>query len=82
MLHQAKYVQGTQGPSMREQRRYAVMKRSTRRSNRSFNKQRNYFGKNKVNNTSLACFKFDSAVHPSEVDKMSTKDFWKLSGKK
>ena len=26
--------------------------------------------------------KVDSAVHPSEVDKMSTKDFWKLSGKK
>ena len=26
--------------------------------------------------------KFDSAVHPSEVDKMSTRDFWELSGKK
>ena len=24
----------------------------------------------------------DSAVHPSEVDKMSTTDFWELSGKK
>ena len=24
--------------------------------------------------------KVDSAVHPCEVDKMSTKDFWKLSG--
>ena len=24
----------------------------------------------------------DTAVHPSEVNKMSTRDFWKLSGKK
>ena len=26
--------------------------------------------------------KVDAAVHPSEIDKMSTKDFWELSGKK
>ena len=26
--------------------------------------------------------KIDSAFHPSEVDKMSTRDFWKLSSKK
>ena len=26
--------------------------------------------------------KVDSAFHPSEVDKMSTKSFWELSGKK
>ena len=26
--------------------------------------------------------KVDSAIHPSEVDKMSTRDFWELSGKK
>ena len=26
--------------------------------------------------------KDDSAFHPSEVDKMSTKNFWELSGKK
>ena len=26
--------------------------------------------------------KADSAVHPSEIDKMSTRDFWELSGKK
>ena len=26
--------------------------------------------------------KVDSAFHPSEVDKMSTRSFWKLSGKK
>ena len=26
--------------------------------------------------------KIDSAVHPFEIDKMSTRDFWELSGKK
>ena len=26
--------------------------------------------------------KVDSAFHPSEVDKMSTRNFWELSGKK
>ena len=26
--------------------------------------------------------KVDSAFHPSKVDKMSTSDFWELSGKK
>ena len=26
--------------------------------------------------------KFDSAFHPSEVDQMSTRNFWELSGKK
>ena len=26
--------------------------------------------------------KVESAVHPSEVDKMSTRNFWKLNGKK
>ena len=26
--------------------------------------------------------KVDSAFHPSEVDKMSTMNFWELSGKK
>ena len=26
--------------------------------------------------------KVDSAFHPSEVDKMSTSNFWELSGKK
>ena len=26
--------------------------------------------------------KVDSAVHPSEVDKMSTRDFWELGGKR
>ena len=26
--------------------------------------------------------KVDSAFHPSKVDKMSTKNFWELSGKK
>ena len=26
--------------------------------------------------------KVESAVHPSEVDEMSTMDFWELSGKK
>ena len=26
--------------------------------------------------------KVDSAFHPSEVNKMSTRDFWQLSGKK
>ena len=26
--------------------------------------------------------KIDSAFHPSEVDKMSTRNFWGLSGKK
>ena len=30
----------------------------------------------------LGGFKVDSVFHPSEVDKMSTRDFWKLSGKK
>ena len=27
-------------------------------------------------------FKVDSAFHPSEVDKVSTRNFWELSGKK
>ena len=27
-------------------------------------------------------FKVDWAFHPNEVDKMSTKNFWELSGKK
>ena len=27
-------------------------------------------------------FKVDSAFHPSEVDKMSTRDFWEVKGKK
>ena len=27
-------------------------------------------------------FKIDSAFHPSEVDKISTRNFWELSGKK
>ena len=31
---------------------------------------------------SLSSFKVDSAFHPSEVDKMSTRNFWELSGKK
>ena len=26
--------------------------------------------------------KIDSAFHPSEVDKMSTRNFWELNGKK
>ena len=26
--------------------------------------------------------KVDSAFHPSEVDKMSTRNFWELNGKK
>ena len=26
--------------------------------------------------------KVDSAFHPSEIDKMSTRNFWELSGKK
>ena len=26
--------------------------------------------------------KFNSAFHPSEVDQMSTRNFWELSGKK
>ena len=30
----------------------------------------------------LAGFKVDSAFHPSEVDQMSTTNFWELSGKK
>ena len=30
----------------------------------------------------LGVSKVDSAVHPSKVDKMSTRDFWELSGKK
>ena len=30
----------------------------------------------------LGGFKFDSAFHPSEVDKMSTRTFWELNGKK
>ena len=30
----------------------------------------------------LGCFKIDSACHPSDVDQMSTRNFWKLSGKK
>ena len=30
----------------------------------------------------LGGFKADSAFHPSEVDKMSTRNFWELSGKK
>ena len=30
----------------------------------------------------LGCSEVDSALHPSEVDKMSTRDFWELSGKK
>ena len=28
------------------------------------------------------CSKADSAFHPSEVDEMSTRNFWELSGKK
>ena len=31
---------------------------------------------------SMGGFKVDSAFHPFEVDKMSTRDFWELSGKK
>ena len=31
---------------------------------------------------SFAGSKVDSAFHPSEVDKMSTRNFWELSGKK
>ena len=30
----------------------------------------------------LSGSKVDSAFHPSEVDKMSTRNFWELSGKK
>ena len=30
----------------------------------------------------LGGFNVDSAFHPSEVDKMSTRNFWELSGKK
>ena len=30
----------------------------------------------------LGCSKVNSAFHPSEVDKISTKNFWELSGKK
>ena len=30
----------------------------------------------------LAGSKVDSAFHPSEVDKMSTRNFWELGGKK
>ena len=30
----------------------------------------------------LGCSEVDSALHPSEVDKMSTKNFWKLNGKR
>ena len=30
----------------------------------------------------LGRFKFDSVQHPSEVYKMSAKNFWELSGKK
>ena len=29
----------------------------------------------------LSCSKVDSAFHPSEVDKMSNRTFWELSGK-
>ena len=36
------------------------------------------------NELSLVCTvsKVDSAFHPSEVDKMSTRNIWELSGKK
>ena len=30
----------------------------------------------------LGCFKIDLACHPSDLDQMSTRNFWKLSGKK
>ena len=45
-------------------------------------------GKALVSNPGVRCskalvgFKIDSAFHPFEVDKMSTRNFWELSGKK
>ena len=41
-----------------------------------------------IPNPGVACSKplggskVDSAIHPSEVDKMNTRNFWELSGKK
>ena len=38
---------------------------------------------NRVSLSRMSCgSKVDSAFHPSEVDKMSTRNFWELSGKK
>ena len=38
--------------------------------------------RNYKRSSSKRCSKVNSAFHPSEVDKMSTRNFWELNGKK